>query len=105
MAVAVAWAGPLEHLIDRAWSPARHYFPGLLLEAVGAGGTDSVSVTHAALAAGACIVLFAVLSPEGTSPHDHHPHDHGLRGETIELRNDGAGQLSASRQGRWPAEC
>lgn len=70
LAVAVAWAGPLEHLVDRAWSPARHYFPGLLLEAVGAGGTGSVSATHAALAAGAYIVLFAVLTATVFSRRD-----------------------------------
>jgi ABC-2 type transport system permease protein len=62
LAIAVAWAGPIEHLINRAWSPARGYFPGLLLEAVGAGGTGDVSATHAALAAGGYIALFAALA-------------------------------------------
>jgi ABC-2 type transport system permease protein len=70
LAIAVAWAGPFEHLVDRAWSPARDYFPGLLLEAVGAGGTGGVSATHAALAAGAYIVLFALLTATVFSRRD-----------------------------------
>jgi hypothetical protein len=62
LAIAVAWAGPLEHLINDAWSPARRYFPGLLLEAVGEGGTGGVSATRATLAAGVYIVIFAALT-------------------------------------------
>ena len=60
--IAVAWAGPLEHLVNRAWSPARSYFPGLLLEAVGAGGIGTVTATHAAVAAAGYIALFAVVA-------------------------------------------
>jgi hypothetical protein len=41
LAIAIAWAGPLERLVDDAWSPARGWFPGLLLEALGAGGTGA----------------------------------------------------------------
>jgi hypothetical protein len=70
LAIAVAWAGPLEHLTARAWSQARDYFPGLLLEAVGAGGADGVSATHAALASGAYIALFAVLTATVFSRRD-----------------------------------
>lgn len=62
LAVAVAWAGPLEHLVNRAWSPAREWFPGLLLEAVGEGGTGGVTATRAAVSAGAYIVVFAVVT-------------------------------------------
>jgi energy-coupling factor transporter ATP-binding protein EcfA2 len=70
LAIAVAWAGPLEHLVNDAWSPARRYFPGLLLEAVGEGGTGGVSATRAALAAGAYIVLFAALAATVFSRRD-----------------------------------
>jgi ABC-2 type transport system permease protein len=62
LAIAVAWAGPLEHLINRAWSPAREWFPGLLLEAVGEGGTGGVTATRAAVTAGAYIVVFSVIT-------------------------------------------
>ena len=62
LAIAVAWAGPLEHLVNRAWSPARQWFPGLLLEAVGEGGTGGVTATRAAVTAAAYIVLFSVIT-------------------------------------------
>jgi hypothetical protein len=32
LAIAIAWAGPFEHLVARSWDPARSYFRGLLLE-------------------------------------------------------------------------
>ena len=70
LAIAVAWAGPLEHLIGRAWSDARGVFPGLLLEGVAAGGTSGVSATHAALAAGAYVALFAVVTATVFSRRD-----------------------------------
>lgn len=62
LAIAIAWAGPFEHLLARAWSPARGYFPGLLLEVLGAGGVAGVSVTHAALASCGYIALFALVA-------------------------------------------
>jgi len=62
LALAVAWAGPFEHLLARAWSGARGYFPGLLLEVLGAGGTAGVSVTRAALASCGYIALFALVA-------------------------------------------
>jgi hypothetical protein len=62
LAIAIAWAGPFEHLLARAWSPARGYFPGLLLEVLGAGGTAEVSVTRAALASCGYLVLFALVA-------------------------------------------
>lgn len=49
LAVGIAWAGPVEHLLQDAWAPASRYFPGLLLEAFVAGGTPDVSTTRALL--------------------------------------------------------
>jgi ABC-2 type transport system permease protein len=49
LAVGIAWAGPVEHLLQDAWAPASRYFPGLLLEAFVAGGTADVSTTRALL--------------------------------------------------------
>ena len=37
------WSGPLEHLTEDAWAEASRWFPGLLLEALAAGGTAEVS--------------------------------------------------------------
>lgn len=55
LGVGVAWAGPLEHLTQDAWSPATSWFPGLLLEALAAGGTPEVSSSRALL----LVVLYA----------------------------------------------
>lgn len=47
LAIGVAWAGPIEHLLQDAWSPAARFFPGLLLEALAAGGSADVSAGRA----------------------------------------------------------
>ena len=47
LAVGVAWAGPFEHLVQNAWTPAGKLFPGLLLEAFVAGGTPDVTAVRA----------------------------------------------------------
>jgi hypothetical protein len=62
LAVGIAWAGPMEHLLADAWSPAQRWFPGLLLEAVGQGGTAEVSFTRALLSALAYAAIAAVVS-------------------------------------------
>ncbi len=41
------WSGPFEHLLQDAWTAASQWFPGLLLEALAAGGTAEVSTTRA----------------------------------------------------------
>jgi hypothetical protein len=48
-AVGIAWAGPIEHLLQDAWGSASSLFPGLLLEAFVAGGTPEVTASRAAL--------------------------------------------------------
>jgi ABC-2 type transport system permease protein len=47
LAVGIAWAGPIEHLVQEAWAGAGRVFPGLLLEAFVAGGTPEVSAGRA----------------------------------------------------------
>lgn len=47
LAVGIAWAGPFEHLVQDGWEPASRLFPGLLLEAFVAGGTDDVGALRA----------------------------------------------------------
>ncbi|MDP9389174.1 MAG: ABC transporter permease, partial [Actinomycetota bacterium] len=49
VAVSIAWAGPIEHLLQDAWTPAGRLFPGLLLEAFIAGGTIDVTASQALL--------------------------------------------------------
>lgn len=51
--IGAAWAGPLEHLVGDVWSEAYRFLPGLLLEAVGAGGTDDVPLGYALAASAA----------------------------------------------------
>jgi ABC-type transport system involved in multi-copper enzyme maturation permease subunit len=67
LGIGIVWSGPLEHLTQDAWSASTQWFPGLLLEALAAGGTTDVSVGRAlglvgvyvALAAGAAALVFA----------------------------------------------
>ena len=49
LAAALVWALPLEHIINLAWNGASHWFPGLLLDAIAAGGTSLVSYERALL--------------------------------------------------------
>ena len=60
LGVAVAWAGPFEHITVDSWSTANEWFPGLLLEAVAAGGTDQVALSRALPLALAYVALAAV---------------------------------------------
>jgi hypothetical protein len=62
LAVGIAWAGPFEHLTENAWAPARRVFPGLLLEAVGVGGTPEVSATRAVLTTAGYAVAAIVIT-------------------------------------------
>lgn len=67
LGIAIAWAGPFEHILVDAWSGASQYFPGLLLETFVAGGTPLVSSgqalgTSAAYAASAATVAAVVFT-------------------------------------------
>lgn len=70
IAVAVAWAGPFEHLVDNAWTGAREYLPGLLMEAVGTGGVGNVTATRAAIGATVYVLLFAAVTATVFSRRD-----------------------------------
>jgi hypothetical protein len=52
LAIGIVWSGPFEHLLEDAWATASQWFPGLLLEALAAGGTDDVSVSRALVLVG-----------------------------------------------------
>jgi ABC-type transport system involved in multi-copper enzyme maturation permease subunit len=60
LVVAIAWAGPIEHITQGAWPAAGRWFPGLLLEGVAAGGNADTTFARAVLlAAGFVAVLTA----------------------------------------------
>jgi ABC-2 type transport system permease protein len=62
LAIGIAWAGPFEHLLQDAWSPADRLFPGLLLEDFVAGGTPEVSASRAFLTVTAYLVVACTLA-------------------------------------------
>jgi ABC-type transport system involved in multi-copper enzyme maturation permease subunit len=65
LAIGIVWSGPFEHLLEDAWSTADRWFPGLLLEALGAGGTAAVSTSRAltlvALYVAAAVIAAAIV--------------------------------------------
>jgi ABC-2 type transport system permease protein len=69
-AVAIAWAGPTEHIIGEAWDPATRLFPGLLLEAFVVGGTDDVDASRAALTLAAYIAAGAAIAAANFARRD-----------------------------------
>ena len=62
LAVGIAWAGPFEHLVQNAWSPAGRWFPGLLLEAFAAGGTTAVTASRALATVAAYVLIAAAIA-------------------------------------------
>lgn len=59
LGIGVTWFGPFEHLLQEAWAGAGRWFPGLLMEAIGAGGTTESGLARSAVA-GAALVLAVV---------------------------------------------
>ncbi len=57
LAVAVGWAGPIEHITQQAWTEASRWFPGLLLEAFASGGNDQVSLGRALVMVAAFVTV------------------------------------------------
>ena len=57
LGIGIVWSGPLEHLTQDASATATQWFPGLLLEALAAGGTDDVSVGRALLLVGLYVAV------------------------------------------------
>jgi hypothetical protein len=62
LGVGIAWAGPLEHLVQNAWPGATRLFPGLLLEAFVAGGTPDVTAGRALAAIAPYTVVAAAIA-------------------------------------------
>jgi ABC-type transport system involved in multi-copper enzyme maturation permease subunit len=57
LGIGIVWSGPLEHLTQNAWTAASQWFPGLLLEALAAGGTDDASVGRALAIVGGYVAI------------------------------------------------
>lgn len=47
LGIGLAWLAPLEHLIQLNWSEAGNWLPGLVFDAVAAGGTTTTTYLHA----------------------------------------------------------
>jgi ABC-2 type transport system permease protein len=62
LGIGIAWAGPVEHILQDAWSPAERVFPGLLLEAFVAGGTTEVSASQALLSVALYVTLASAIA-------------------------------------------
>jgi ABC-2 type transport system permease protein len=70
LAIGIAWAGPFEHLLQDAWSPAERLFPGLLLEAFVAGGTQDVSASRALLTVSVYLMIAATIAATSFARRD-----------------------------------
>lgn len=64
LGIGLAWLAPLEHLIQLSWSGAGNWLPGLVFDAVAAGGTTSTTYPHALLTA---LVYAALALAVGTA--------------------------------------
>jgi hypothetical protein len=47
LGVGFVWAGPLEHIVAQAWTAGNHWFPGLVLQSLIAGGTNELALGRA----------------------------------------------------------
>jgi hypothetical protein len=54
LGIGLAWLAPLEHLIQLSWSGAGNWLPGLVFDAVAAGGTTITTYPRALITALAC---------------------------------------------------
>jgi hypothetical protein len=70
LGVGIAWAGPIEHIIQDAWSTADGLFPGLLLEAFVAGGTSEVSAPRAFLTVTAYMLIAVAIAATSFARRD-----------------------------------
>jgi ABC-type transport system involved in multi-copper enzyme maturation permease subunit len=70
LGIGIAWAGPVEHIIQDAWSTADRLFPGLLLEEFVAGGTSAVSASRAFLTVTAYVLIAVVIAATSFARRD-----------------------------------
>jgi ABC-2 type transport system permease protein len=70
LGIGIAWAGPVEHIVQDAWSTADRLFPGLLLEEFVAGGTSAVSASRAFLTVTAYVLIAVVIAATSFARRD-----------------------------------
>jgi ABC-type transport system involved in multi-copper enzyme maturation permease subunit len=70
LGVGIAWAGPIEHIIQDAWSTSERLFPGLLLEEFVAGGTSEVSASRAFLTVTAYVLIAVAIAATSFARRD-----------------------------------
>jgi ABC-2 type transport system permease protein len=62
LAVGIGWAGPIEHIVSDSWTAAHDWFPGLLLEEIGQGGTGQVTLARALATTAAYVAVAGALT-------------------------------------------
>ncbi|HET7487013.1 MAG TPA: hypothetical protein VFJ85_03735 [Acidimicrobiales bacterium] len=62
LAVGIAWAGPVEHIVQNGWAAAPKVFPGLSLEAFVAGGTTEISAARSLATVAVYVITAAVIA-------------------------------------------
>jgi NADH:ubiquinone oxidoreductase subunit 6 (subunit J) len=70
LGIGIAWAGPVEHIIQDAWGTADRVFPGLLLEEFVAGGTSAVSASRAFLTVTAYVLIAVTITATSFARRD-----------------------------------
>jgi ABC-2 type transport system permease protein len=70
LGIGIAWAGPVEHIVQDAWSTADRLFPGLLLEEFVAGGTSAVSASRAFLTVTAYVLIAVAIAATSFARRD-----------------------------------
>jgi ABC-type transport system involved in multi-copper enzyme maturation permease subunit len=61
LGIGLAWAFPLEHILEQAWSGATEVFPGLVFALVAGGGRPDISYDTSLLTALAYAAVFATI--------------------------------------------
>jgi ABC-2 type transport system permease protein len=70
LGIGIAWAGPVEHILQDAWSTADRLFPGLLLEVFVAGGTSEVSASRAFFTVTAYVLIAVTIAATSFARRD-----------------------------------
>jgi ABC-2 type transport system permease protein len=70
LGIGIAWAGPVEHIIQDAWSTSERVFPGLLLEQFVAGGTPEVSASRAFVTVTAYLLIAVAIAATSFARRD-----------------------------------
>jgi ABC-2 type transport system permease protein len=62
LAVALVWVMPFENIVYRAWSGAAHWFPGLLLQGLGAGTGGSLGWSRTAVTLAVYLMVLSAVA-------------------------------------------